>query len=112
MGLLQHYWVAVKLVLTVAVPATAVQLGDRLVAQSMSARLGPGVADAVIRGVGSAPTLLVVLSVAHLLMLGVATVLSVYKPWGLTWFGRRASASAGARRSAGTIVARLAPDRS
>jgi hypothetical protein len=26
---------------------------------------------------------------AHLLMLGAATVMSVYKPWGKTWFGRR-----------------------
>jgi hypothetical protein len=84
-GLVQHYWVAVKMVLTVAVPATAVQIGDRLMQPAATQ-------------VGSAATLLVALSVAHLLMLGAATVLSVYRPWGLTPFGRRAAA-AGRRRA-------------
>jgi uncharacterized membrane protein len=71
-GLLQHYWVATKLALTVGVIATGVFLMDRLVQQSISA-----------------PTLLISLSVAHVLMLGIATVISVYKPWGKTRFGRR-----------------------
>jgi uncharacterized membrane protein len=88
-GLLQHYWVATKLALTVGVIATAVQLGDRLARQSIAAPAGP-TADAVtILGSASAPTLLVSLSVAHLLMLGAATIISVYKPWGKTWFARR-----------------------
>ena len=29
------------------------------------------------------------LAVVHLLMLGAATVISVYKPWGKTWFTQR-----------------------
>ncbi|MGH4014046.1 MAG: hypothetical protein ACRDSL_08990 [Pseudonocardiaceae bacterium] len=41
-GLLQHYWVATKLVLTVGVIVTAVQIGDRFVRQSMSASPGLG----------------------------------------------------------------------
>lgn len=61
-GLLQRYWVATKLVLTVGVIGTAVQLGDRV-------------------------SLVVSLAVVHVLMLAVATVISVYKPWGTTWWG-------------------------
>jgi hypothetical protein len=98
-GLLQHYWVAAKLVLTVAVPATAVQLGDRLVQQSSAAASGPAAADATILGFAAAPTLLISLSAAHVLMLGAATVISVYKPWGKTWFGRRWAGSLDQRRS-------------
>jgi hypothetical protein len=39
-----------------------------------------------------AKEILISLSIAHLLMLGAATVISVYKPWGKTWFGRRKTA--------------------
>ncbi len=86
-GLLQHYWVVTKLVLTVGVIATAVQLGDRLVRQSA------GVPDApTVLGMAPVLALLISLAVVHLLMLGAATVLSVYKPWGKTWFGRREKA--------------------
>ena len=83
-GLLHHYWVVTKLVLTVGVIATAVQLGDRLLRQAVAAPSAPLAGDAT--------TLLVALSLAHLLMLGAATVLSVYKPWGKTWLGRRRAA--------------------
>lgn len=72
-GLLRHWWVTMKIVLTGAVISTAVALGDRVVAQSLAApaAVGAGPATSVLS-----------LSVAHLLMLVVATVLSVYKPWG------------------------------
>lgn len=89
-GLLQHYWVATKLALTVGVIATAVQLGDRFLRQASAAPSGTAVGDGSILAIAAAPaTLLLALSGAHLLMLGVATVASVYKPWGKTWFGRR-----------------------
>jgi hypothetical protein len=91
-GLLQHYWVATKLALTVGVIATAVQLGDRLARQSIAAPAGPAVDAVTTLGSASAPTLLLSLSVAHLFMLGAATAISVYKPWGKTWFGRRKTA--------------------
>jgi hypothetical protein len=51
-----------KLVLTMGVIGTAVQLGDRA-------------------------TLLLSLAVAHVLMLAVATVISVSQTWGKTWLG-------------------------
>jgi hypothetical protein len=75
-GIVQYTWVLVKLVLTIAVPVTAVQIGTRLLVDVQS---------------GAAPTLLVWLAGTHIAMLAAATVLSVYKPWGLSWFGRRAS---------------------
>ncbi|MEJ7870699.1 MAG: hypothetical protein WKF67_00460 [Rubrobacteraceae bacterium] len=88
-GLLRHYWVATKLALTVGVIVTGIALVDRLVRQSISASSGQAVADGTILGVAYAPALLISLSVAHVLMLGVATVVSVYKPWGKTRLGRR-----------------------
>ncbi|MBE1607431.1 hypothetical protein [Actinopolymorpha pittospori] len=94
-GLLRHYWVATKLALTVGVIGTAVLLADRL-AQAAQAATGTtrGSAGAVAGGdpildLATAPTtLLLGLSVAHLAMLVLATVLSVYKPWGKTRLGR------------------------
>jgi hypothetical protein len=77
-GLLRHYWVATKLALTVGVITTAIR---------MAGPLGPGTnAD-----VTSVSTLLISLSVAHLLLLGAATILSVYKPWGKLRARRSAS---------------------
>ncbi|MGH2356056.1 MAG: hypothetical protein ACRDJN_30990, partial [Chloroflexota bacterium] len=88
-GLFQHYWVATKLALTVGVITTAVQLGGRL-QEAISAPSEPAVDGGTILGIAAAPVaLLLSLSVAHLLMLGAAAVVSVYKPWGKTWFGRR-----------------------
>jgi hypothetical protein len=89
-GLLQHYWVATKLALAVGVIVTGIALVDRLIRQSISAPSGQVVDEGTILGIASAPTtLLISLSVAHVLVLGAAAVVSVYKPWGKTWFGRR-----------------------
>jgi hypothetical protein len=88
-GLLRHYWVATKLLLTVGVIATGVQLSDRLFQQAVAS---PSVSPSgEITVLGVAPTLLIALSMTHLLMLGAATVISVYKPWGRTWFTRPAT---------------------
>lgn len=88
-GLLRHYWVVTKLVLTVGVIVSAVGIGDRFVRQSVPAPSGQAMDEGTILGAVLAPTtLLLSLSAAHLIMLGIATVLSVYKPWGTTRFGR------------------------
>ncbi len=89
-GLLRHYWVATKLLLTVGVVTTGIALMDRLIQRSISAPSGQVSGGGKILDV--APTTgLISLSVAHALMLGMATVLSVYKPWGKTRFvGREA----------------------
>ena len=60
-GLLQHYWVLTKLVLTVGVIATAVQLGGRLARQAIAAPVGPAANADLILGIASAPTLLTLL---------------------------------------------------
>lgn len=62
---------------------------DRLIQQSAPAASAQAVDAEAILGIAPVPTtLLISLSVAHVLMLGVATVVSVYKPWGKMWFGR------------------------
>ena len=92
-GLVQHYWVATKLVLTVGVIATAVQIGGRLVEQVSAAPSSVVAGGGMGEGIASVLPLLTVLAVVHLLMLAAATVLSVYKPWGKTWFARRQPAA-------------------
>jgi hypothetical protein len=88
-GLLQHYWVATKLVLTVGVIATAVQLGSRITRPAHATLAREAVGDGAILEFLTAPeTLLLSLSLAHVLMLGLATVVSIYKPWGRTGIGR------------------------
>ena len=83
-GLLQHYWVVAKLVLTVGVFGTAVQVVPRIV--------GLAVEEPTLLGLPWAPAVLLVFAAVHLLMLGTATALAVYKPWGKTRLGRRADA--------------------
>jgi hypothetical protein len=91
-GLLQHHWVVAKLVLTVGVFGTAVQVVPRIV--------GLAVAEPTLFGLPWGPAALLAFAAAiHLLMLGAATALAVYKPWGKTWLGRRDDAR---RRPAGT----------
>lgn len=86
-GLLQHYWVATKIALTFGVIVTAVQLGTRI---PRPTGLPPAESD--ILSIATAPTtLLLAISLSHLLMLVVATILSTYKPWGKTALGRRAA---------------------
>lgn len=86
-GLLEYYWVATKLAVTIVVVSTGIALADRLILRSIST---PSVADGAILGVVSAPTtLLISLFATHVLLLIVATVLSVYKPWGKTFLIQR-----------------------
>src|SRR5436190_2032990 len=91
-GLFRYYWVVVKLVLTVAVPATAIPIVDGLVQRSIAASSEPLVPESAILGMAAAPAILIALTGAHALMLGAAAVISVFKPWGKTWLGRRTAA--------------------
>jgi hypothetical protein len=88
-GLIKYYWVVTKFVLSVGVIVTAISLDGHFIDQSISALSG----QAMDKSMGtSTPTILLIsLTVAHLIMLGAATFISVYKPWGKTWFGRRKS---------------------
>jgi hypothetical protein len=79
-GLLEHYWVLVKLLLTVAVVLSGLFLVEGWIRQASAAPQGP------------APMLLICVSVIHLLMLGAATIISVYQPWGTMERSRRGAA--------------------
>lgn len=79
-GLLRYYWVATKLLLSIAVIITSVQIGPRITALMQN-----GVQEAPMRA-------LLALTITHIMMLIAATVLSTYKPWSRTWLGRRQAA--------------------
>jgi hypothetical protein len=84
-GLFRHYWVLVKLVITI--PATLLLL----VHVQPIGHLARVVSDATIaRGeLGGLRIQLVADAGAALVVLLVATTLSVFKPWGRTRYGRR-----------------------
>jgi hypothetical protein len=89
-GLIKYYWVVTKFVLAVGVIVTAISLDGRFIEQSISALSRQAMGKDAVLGIVSAPTiLLIALTVAHLIMLVAATFISIYKPWGKTWFGRR-----------------------
>lgn len=80
-GIARHWWVLVKIALGLAVILTSVTLTDAWIAQAITQPAAAG------------GTRLVAASVAHLLMLGLATVISVDKPWGRTPRGRERRAA-------------------
>jgi hypothetical protein len=88
-GLFRQYWVVTKFLLTIFGTVTLLHHQFSPVAQA--AKLVSGIAAGTLRSVALAQVgtqLLAVASVAILLLL-VVTALSVYKPWGLTPYGRR-----------------------
>jgi hypothetical protein len=89
-ALLDYYWVITKLALSVAVFTSGAEFSTRLAQQSIAALAGaPPAPDGLLAMISAPGGLLLALFAAHTLMLGAATVVSVFKPWGLTWFGRR-----------------------
>lgn len=90
-GLLRHRWIVVKIVLAFATIGTAIALGGTWRAQAV-ARLTDGAVDGAAAGLPG--WLLVGSSVAHLVMLAAATVISVEKPWGRPVRVRRRAATA------------------
>lgn len=86
-GLFRHYWVAVKFILTVA--ATILLLLHQFVAVAGAARRVSAAAVGTLPDVGPlGPQLVGDAGLAALVLL-VTTTLSVFKPWGLTPYGRR-----------------------
>lgn len=77
-GLARHWWVVAKIVLGLTVIVTAVTLTDAWVSRARSVPVAGGTGTRLIVG-----------SSVHLLMLGLASVISVDKPWGRTPRGRR-----------------------
>jgi len=84
-GLFRHYWVLVKFLITI--PATIVLL---LHMQPIGAMAGVAAETPLSSAdLGGLRIQLVANAGAALLVLFVATTLSVYKPWGMTRYGRR-----------------------
>jgi hypothetical protein len=70
-GLLRHWWILVKLALTLGLIATGIVLVDARVTDALEADDPDG-----------AGLELIVISLGHALMLVAASVISVFKPWG------------------------------
>ena len=87
-GLFRHYWVVIKFFLTVL--SVVVLVLHQYTAVAAAARIVSG-ADGVLPStkLSSIEFVLVRASGLGMLVLLVATTLSVYKPWGLTQYGRR-----------------------
>jgi hypothetical protein len=75
-GLFRHWWIVVKLVLTIGVIVTGVAFVGAWTEQALASAAGPA------GQIGDASRWLIGAAVAHVLMLGAATVISIYKPWG------------------------------
>lgn len=94
-GLARYYWVLAKLVLTVAagLASTFALRGHIEEAARQVSGLPP---DAVLSvDLGRVALTLVTAPTVALAVYTAATVLSIYKPWGRTPYGRRRSASRG-----------------
>ena len=86
-GLFRHYWVLVKLTLTIG--ATLLLLLHQFTAVAGAARRVSAAAPGTFPEVGRLGTQLVSDAGLAVLVLLVTATLSVYKPWGSTRYGRR-----------------------
>jgi len=88
-GLLRHYWVLVKFLL--AIFATIALLMHQFTAVAEAAKLVSEAAGGALRSaeLGRVGIQLVADSGLALLVLLATTTLAVYKPWGMTRYGRR-----------------------
>jgi hypothetical protein len=92
-GLFRHYWIVVKLALTVAVIVTGVLYVGAWTEAALVATSDPAAQAVSSSDIGSASLRLIGAGVVHLLMLGAATVISVYRPWGQIGSDRRVTAT-------------------
>lgn len=104
-GLFRHYWIAWKFVLTVAAMVVLLihmQTVSRMARIAVEASLSGGDHRAM-------RTQLVIHAAGGLLVLLTTTVLSIYKPWGRTPYGRRMQLERAASAS-GPIDATVKPE--
>lgn len=85
-GLLRRYWVVTKLLLTVAASTVLLLRADAFFGSMSAVGAGSSLSSAEF---GLLRVQLVVHAAAAVLVLLAATALSVYKPWGMTNYGRR-----------------------
>lgn len=109
-GLFRHYWVLVKLTLTVA--SIIALLLHQFTAVTGAAQRVTGTAPGILPDVGRLGPQLVGDSGLALLVLLAITTLATYKPWGRTSYGRRKQRqSAESRQQLGTSPTSTAPAR-
>jgi hypothetical protein len=98
-GLLKYTWVTTKLVLTIL--ATALLMLHQFTAVAAAAQRISALAVGTLpdAGFGALQTQLVVDAGLAILVLLVTTTLSIYKPWGLSAYGRRRGGTATAAGS-------------
>lgn len=91
-GLVRHYWIAAKLLIAIAVITSAFGFIHRWVvsAAERSAQL-PATSAGIAAGGGDLDLQLVTAFGVAVFLVAVATVLSVFKPWGVTPFARRSA---------------------
>jgi hypothetical protein len=109
-GLVEHYWVLVKFILAVLAVASGLAFvqGWVVTAAESSAQLVAAAGRSV--ELGTDPSWLIGgFGFGGVLVLA-ATVLSVYKPWGRTWFGRRVAGTRTRRPDTARRPSPLAPD--
>lgn len=86
-GLLRHYWIATKLGITVVGTAILLRHMATVSDAAATARVERASLDAFTQQTAQ----LVMHAAGGLIVLLVATVLSIYRPWGLTAYGKRRS---------------------
>jgi len=94
-GLIRHYWVLAKFALTVG--ATILLVLHQFTAVAEAARRVSDSGDSTLPNVGGLGTQLVADAGLAVVVLLIATTLSVYKPWGKTRFALRPQEIAEAR---------------
>lgn len=90
-GLFRHYWVAAKFAITVV--ATALLLLHQFTAVASGALIAASTPSGELPDVGGIGTQLVADAALGLVALLVNATLSVFKPWGMTPYGRRTQQS-------------------
>lgn len=88
-GLIRHYWVLVKFVLTVALVASGILVLNRILQEAAIRVSEVPLSTLTSADIGALQFQIIAAVSLALLLLITATTLSVYKPWGRTWFGRR-----------------------
>jgi hypothetical protein len=85
-GLIKHYWPPAKLIVAIATIALTIPNSPRWIGYAIAHASTPGAALSTVQRD------LVAMAVFHLIALGLATWLSIYKPGGLTPVGRAQTA--------------------
>ncbi len=88
-GLVRHYWIVAKFVMTVALVAGGIFVLNQKLQEAAARVSGVPINTLTSADVGTLRFQIIAAVSVALLLLVTATTLSVYKPWGKTWFGRR-----------------------